>query len=119
MPTHPSHGQTTTRRRLLAAAVAGAALGAPHAQAAPPSPNQPTKARTMNTIFTEDLQKLEVPTPIIHGDDGQIVPIQGAALLSVRLVKGAALKISKGGSHSLGDTAKDQPNADLLAFART
>ena len=28
------------------------------------------------------------------------------------------LKIYKGGSHSLGDTAKEQLNADLLAFAR-
>ncbi|MFN6994877.1 MAG: alpha/beta fold hydrolase [Aquincola tertiaricarbonis] len=70
------------------------------------------------TDFTEDLKKFDIPTLIIHGDDDQIVPIGGAALLSAKLVKGAELKIYKGGSHSLGDTAKDQLNADLLAFAR-
>jgi len=70
------------------------------------------------TDFTEDLKKFNVPTLIIHGDDDQIVPIQGAALLSAKLVKGAELKIYKGGSHSLGDTAKEQLNADLLAFAQ-
>lgn len=70
------------------------------------------------TDFTEDLKKFDVRTLIIHGDDDQIVPIQGAALLSAKLVKGAELKIYKGGSHSLGDTAKEQLNADLLAFAK-
>jgi hypothetical protein len=33
-------------------------------------------------------------------------------------VKNATLKIYKGGSHSLGDTSKEQLNADLLAFLR-
>ncbi len=70
------------------------------------------------TDFTEDLKKFDVPTLIIHGDDDQIVPIAGAALLSAKLVKGAKLKVYKGGSHSLGDTAKDELNADLLAFLK-
>jgi len=71
------------------------------------------------TDFTEDLKKFDVPTLIIHGDDDQIVPIGAAAHLSSKLVPGATLKIYPGGSHSLGDTAKDQLNADLLAFARS
>ena len=71
------------------------------------------------TDFTEDLKKFDVPTLIIHGDDDQIVPIGNSALLSAKLVKGAQLRIYKGGSHSLGDTAKDELNADLLAFARS
>jgi non-heme chloroperoxidase len=33
-------------------------------------------------------------------------------------VPNAELKIYAGGSHSLGDTSRDQLNADLLAFAR-
>jgi len=70
------------------------------------------------TDFTEDLKRFDVPTLIIHGDDDQIVPIGASALLSSKLVPGAELKIYSGGSHSLGDTAKDQLNADLLAFAR-
>ena len=71
------------------------------------------------TDFTEDLRKIDVPTLIAHGDDDQIVPIGNSALLSAKLVKGAHLKIYKGGSHSLGDTSRDEFNADLLAFARS
>jgi non-heme chloroperoxidase len=70
------------------------------------------------TDFTDDLKKFDVPTLIVHGDDDQIVPIGGSALLSAKLVKGAQLKVYKGGSHSLGDTSKDQFNADLLAFLK-
>ena len=70
------------------------------------------------TDFTDDLKKFDVPTLIVHGDDDQIVPIDGSALLSAKLVKGAQLKVYKGGSHSLGDTSKDQLNADLLAFLK-
>jgi len=71
------------------------------------------------TDFTEDLKKFDVPTLIIHGDDDQIVPIGNSAMISSKLVKGAQLRIYKGGSHSLGDTSKEQLNADLLAFARS
>jgi len=71
------------------------------------------------TDFTEDLKKFDVPTLIIHGDDDQIVPIADSALLSAKLVPNATLKIYPGGTHSLGDTSKDELNADLLAFARS
>ena len=70
------------------------------------------------TDFTADLKKFDVPTLIIHGDDDQIVPIDASARLSAQLVPGATLKIYPGGSHSLGDTSREQLNADLLAFAR-
>jgi len=70
------------------------------------------------TDFTEDLKRFDVPTLIVHGDDDQIVPIGASALLSAKLVKNATLKIYPKGTHSLGDTSKDQLNADLLAFLR-
>ena len=71
------------------------------------------------TDFTEDLKKFDVPTLIIHGDDDQIVPIGASAMLSSKLVKGSTLKIYPGGTHSLGDTSKEQLNADLLAFLKS
>lgn len=71
------------------------------------------------TDFTEDLKKFDVPTLIIHGDDDQIVPISTSALLSAKLVKNSILKIYPGGSHSLGDTSKEQLNADLLEFVKS
>jgi non-heme chloroperoxidase len=70
------------------------------------------------TDFTEDLEKFDVPTLIIHGDDDQIVPIGASAMLSSKLVKNATLKIYPGGPHGLADTHKDQLNADLLAFLK-
>ena len=68
------------------------------------------------TDFTTDLKKFDVPTLIIHGDDDQIVPLAASAPRAAKLVKNSTLKIYPGGSHSLGDTSKDQLNADLLAF---
>jgi non-heme chloroperoxidase len=68
--------------------------------------------------FTQDLKKFDVPTLIIHGDDDQIVPIDASAKLSAKLVKDATLKIYAGGSHSLGDTSREQLNRDLLEFLK-
>ena len=71
------------------------------------------------TDFTADLKKMDVPTLILHGDDDQIVPIGAAALQSAKLVKGATLKVYAGLPHGMCSTAKDQINADLLAFFGT
>jgi non-heme chloroperoxidase len=70
------------------------------------------------TNFTEDLQKFDVPTLVVHGDDDQIVPIADSALLSAKIVKGAVLKVYKGASHGLCTTHKNQVNEDLLAFIK-
>jgi len=70
------------------------------------------------TDFTEDLEKFDVPTLIIHGDDDQIVPIGASAHAAARVVRNATLKIYPGGSHGLADTHKDRLNADLIAFLR-
>src|SRR6266446_6245505 len=70
------------------------------------------------TNFTEDLQKFDVPTLVMHGDDDQIVPISDSALLSAKIIKGAVLKVYKGASHGLCTTHKNQVNEDLLAFIK-
>jgi non-heme chloroperoxidase len=41
------------------------------------------------TDFTEDLQKFDVPTLIMHGEDDQIVPINDTAKKSAKLINGA------------------------------
>ena len=41
-----------------------------------------------------------------------------SAKLSAKLVKNSVLKIYPGGSHSLGDTSKEQLNKDLLQFTK-
>jgi non-heme chloroperoxidase len=70
------------------------------------------------TDFTEDLEKFDVPTLIIHGDDDQIVPIDASARAAARIVKGAVLKVYPGAPHGLPITLHDQLNADLLNFIR-
>ena len=71
------------------------------------------------TDLTEDLKKIDKPTLIIHGDDDQIVPFKDAGALSVKLVKGAELKVYEGAPHGLCTTLKDRVNEDLLAFAKS
>ncbi|HEX7089411.1 MAG TPA: alpha/beta hydrolase [Longimicrobiales bacterium] len=68
------------------------------------------------TDFTEDLEKIDVPTLIIHGDDDQIVPIDASARRSVEIIEGATLKVYPGAPHGLTATHKDRLNADLLEF---
>lgn len=70
------------------------------------------------TDLTEDLEKIDVPTLIIHGDDDQIVPIGASALLAAKIVKQATLKVYKGAGHGLTIINKDRLNADLLEFCR-
>ncbi|WP_027191370.1 alpha/beta fold hydrolase [Fundidesulfovibrio putealis] len=71
------------------------------------------------TDFTEDLKKFDVPTLFIHGDDDQIVPIGASAMLAVKLVKSATLKVYPGAPHGLATTMQDEFNADLLAFIKS
>jgi non-heme chloroperoxidase len=70
------------------------------------------------TDLTEDLQRIDVPTLIIHGDDDQIVPIDASARRAVDLVKDATLTVYPGAAHGLAQVAptKDQFNTDLLDF---
>lgn len=68
------------------------------------------------TDFTSDLERFNLPTLIVHGDDDQIVPIGASGLSSAKLIKHAILKIYQGAPHGLADTHKEQLNADLLAF---
>lgn len=71
------------------------------------------------TDFTEDLQKFNVPTLVLHGEDDQIVPVKDSARKSARLINGAQEIYYPGAPHGLTTTHQDQFNADLLAFLRS
>jgi non-heme chloroperoxidase len=71
------------------------------------------------TDFSEDLEAIEVPTLVLHGDDDQIVPYKDAALLSAKLLRNASLKIYPGYSHGMLTVNADVLNQDLLAFVRS
>jgi non-heme chloroperoxidase len=69
--------------------------------------------------YTADLKKIDVPTLVLHGDDDQIVPIGASGMMTAKIVKNAALKVYKGGSHGMAQIQQDQVNADLLAFVKS
>ncbi len=69
--------------------------------------------------FTEDLKKIDVPTLFIHGEDDQIVPVNDASVLAVKLVPKAQLKLIPKGPHGITVTQPDLINHELLAFLRS
>ncbi|CAB3817556.1 alpha/beta fold hydrolase [Achromobacter animicus] len=71
------------------------------------------------TDQTEDLKAISVPTLVMHGDDDQIVPIDDASRLSVKLLKNGTLKVYPGFPHGMLTTHANVINADLLAFIKS
>jgi non-heme chloroperoxidase len=71
------------------------------------------------TDFRDDLQKVDVPTLVIHGDDDQVVPFAVGGHASAALVPGATLKVYPGAPHGLTDTHKQQLSTDLLTFMQS
>ena len=70
------------------------------------------------TDLTEDLKSIDVPTLCMQGDDDQIVPYKGAAILQVKLLQNATLKIYPGFPHGMLTTYADVINQDLLTFIK-
>lgn len=68
------------------------------------------------TDFTADLEKFDIPTLVLHGEDDQIVPVKDSARKSARLIRGAKDIYYPGAPHGITATHQDQVNADLLAF---
>jgi non-heme chloroperoxidase len=71
------------------------------------------------TDFTGDLQAMDVPTLVMHGEDDQIVPVHDAGKKSARILKDAQEIYYPGAPHGMTATHQDKVNADLLAFIRS
>jgi non-heme chloroperoxidase len=71
------------------------------------------------TDQTDDLKAITVPTLVLHGDDDQVVPIDDAGRLSVKLLKNGTLKVYPGFPHGMLTTHADTINPDLLAFVKS
>jgi non-heme chloroperoxidase len=70
------------------------------------------------TDFTDDLKDIDVPVLLMHGDDDQIVPIDDAARIGIKLLKHGTLKVYPGFPHGMCTTHPEVVNPDLLAFLR-
>jgi non-heme chloroperoxidase len=71
------------------------------------------------TDFRADLEQVDVPMLVIHGDDDQVVPIEVGGRKSAERVAGARLKVYPGAPHGITDTHKVQLNHDLLEFLKS
>ncbi len=71
------------------------------------------------TDLTEDLQKFDVPTLVLHGNADQVMPIDIGGRASAMLIPNAKLLVYPGVPHGLTDTHTDQLNQDLLEFLNT
>jgi len=68
--------------------------------------------------YTADLQKIDVPVFVAHGDDDQIVPIKAAGLRSAEILGDATLKVYPGASHGIVGAYEDEFTKDLVAFVQ-
>jgi pimeloyl-ACP methyl ester carboxylesterase len=71
---------------------------------------------TWHEDFRKDLERVDVPTLVIHGDEDRIVPLAAAGQRTAKLVKGARLAVVKGGPHCIPWTHAEEVNAELLKF---
>ena len=68
------------------------------------------------TDQSEDLKAMAVPTLVTQGDDDQVVPIDDASRLSIKLLQNGTLKVYPGYPHGMLTVHPDVINPDLLAF---
>jgi non-heme chloroperoxidase len=71
---------------------------------------------TWHEDFRKDVNKIDVPTLVIHGDADRILPIAASGLRTAKLIKGARLSVVKGGPHCITWTHADEVNAELTGF---
>lgn len=71
------------------------------------------------TDFTKDLEKFDVPTLLIHGEDDQVVPVQVSTVKSAHLIKDSKDIYYPGAPHGITATHQDQINSDLLNFLQS
>jgi non-heme chloroperoxidase len=70
------------------------------------------------TDQTEDIKGMNVPTLVMQGDDDQVVPIDDASRLTIKLLKNGTLKVYPGFPHGMCTTHAEVINPDLLAFIK-
>jgi len=68
------------------------------------------------TDFRSDLEKVTVPTLVIHGDSDGIVPFEVSGKRSHEAIAGSRLELVKGAPHGLNATHPEQFNEALLSF---
>jgi pimeloyl-ACP methyl ester carboxylesterase len=68
------------------------------------------------TDFRKDLQRIDVPTLVVHGDADRITPLAATGTAMQASIKGSRLVVVKGGPHGLNWTHAEEVNRELLQF---
>jgi len=71
---------------------------------------------TWHEDFRKDVNKIDVPTLVIHGDADRILPIAASGLRTAKLIKGARLSVVKDGPHCITWTHAEEVNTELVNF---
>ena len=71
---------------------------------------------TWHEDFRKDLNRIDVPTLVIHGDADRILPMAASGLRTAKLIKGARLVVVKDGPHCITWTHADEVNHELMDF---
>lgn len=70
-----------------------------------------------NTDFRADVERMNLPTLIIHGDADQTVPIEASSHRTAAMIPNAQYKVYEGAPHGLFYTHRKKLNEDLIAFS--
>jgi pimeloyl-ACP methyl ester carboxylesterase len=69
-----------------------------------------------STDFRDDLEKVTVPTLVIHGDSDATVPFEGSGKRTHEAIPSSELHIVAGGPHGINVSHAEEFNRVLLAF---
>ena len=73
---------------------------------------------TWYTDFRKDVERIDVPTLVLHGDADRIVPFEASGARTAKLIKGAELVVIKDGPHNIAWTHAEETNGHLVRFIR-
>jgi non-heme chloroperoxidase len=68
------------------------------------------------TDFREDLEKVTVPSLVIHGDADQTVPLEGSARRTHEALADSRIHVISGGPHGINLSHAEEFNEALLGF---
>jgi len=71
---------------------------------------------TWHEDFRKDVESIDVPTLVMHGDADRILPITASGQRTAKLIKGARQLVVKDGPHCILWTHAQEVNTALLSF---
>jgi non-heme chloroperoxidase len=74
---------------------------------------------TWHTDFRNDLNQIDVPTLVMHGDADRILPIEATGARTHEAIKGSRFVVVEGAPHGILWTHADEVNRALLDFLAT